>query len=91
MLLLHDMSLIDRNIIDYCKVSKNVKNIPKFTQALKQIKQVAGVLEQDYIPKQPTISIAHIENIQVAVGDMLRNKLASVSSGSIEEKQDENM
>ena len=84
-LLLHDMSLIDKSIIDHCKQPKNVLNVPKFTHSLKQIKQAAGVLADDITPKQPTISITHIEKVQVAVAGMLTKRLNGVSSSANQE------
>jgi phage terminase small subunit len=74
-LLLHDMTLIDKNVMEFCKDKNNVEKVPKFTHSLKQIKQVAGVLAEDTTPRQPTVNIANIEKVQVAIGDMLTKRL----------------
>jgi len=74
-LLLHDMTLIDKNVMEFCKDKNNVEKVPKFTHSLKQIKQVAGVLAEDTAPRQATVNIAHIEKVQVAISDMLTRRL----------------
>jgi len=75
MLLLHDMSLVDKNVLDHCKDPKNIKDVPKHGHMLRQIKQAAGVLAEDTTPRQPTVNIAHIEKVQVAISDMLTKRL----------------
>ena len=79
MLLLHDMSLVDRNVLNHCKDPNNIADVPKHGHMLKQIKQVAGVMAEDTTPKQATVNIAHIEKVQVAIGDMLKKRLEGVS------------
>ena len=75
-----DIGLIERNVLDHCKDINNVDNVPKHAQTLKQIKQAAGVLDIDQAPKSITINISTIEKIQVAMADVLRQRMIPVRS-----------
>ena len=76
---LHDIMVIEDNVLSHCKEKGNVDNVPKHAQMLKQIKQSAGVLDQDQAPKAVTININTIEKIQVAMADVLRSRMIPVA------------
>ena len=57
------------------QVHKNPKRYKEYKDVFKQAKQHVGLLSEDHTPKQPTVNIAHIEKVQVAIGDMLSKRL----------------
>ena len=77
---LHDIMTIEGNVLEHCKDINNVDNVPKHAQTLKQIKQAAGVLDIEPTAKSITININAIEKIQVAMADVLRQRMIPVHS-----------
>ena len=67
------------------KVLANPKHYKEYKDVFKQAKQHVGLLSEDTTPKQPTISITHIEKVQVAVAGMLTKRLNGVSSSDNQE------
>jgi len=57
------------------KVLANPGKYKEFKDVFKQAKQHAGLLSDDTAPRPATVNIAHIEKVQVAIGDMLSKRL----------------
>ena len=75
-----DIGMIESNVLAHCKDPKNIDNVPKHAQTLKQIKQAAGVLDIEPATKSITININAIEKIQVAMAEVLRSRMIPVHS-----------
>ena len=61
-----------------------IKNVSKLTRIAKQKRESVGINEPEQAKGQ-VISVTHIEKVQIAVGDMLRSRLNSVSSSDNQE------
>ena len=57
------------------QVEKNPENYPKYRDIFRQKKVVTGLMDSDEAPRQPTINIKTIENLQVVVGGDLARRL----------------
>ncbi len=56
---------------------KNPLDLPKYSQTIKQKKQVAGILGQDVAPAPVVINIESIEKVQIATAAVLRDRIKS--------------
>ena len=77
---LHDIMTIEGNVLEHCKNPNNVDNVAKHARMLTEIKRSAGVIQDDVKPQAITININAIEKIQVAMADVLRQRMIPVHS-----------